>query len=104
MNSKIKTLLALMYSLGISDDPYIQPFELESDKFEYLMNETVNDCQLKLYLYLITGRKEDLKAFDEVFNKLSKKEQAFIQKDYEDIINKREQQNNKKTKLKKKGE
>ena len=100
MNQKkhilLLTLLTLCYKIGSEFKVNI------NDK--YYNDEDVIDCQLTLYLLLLTNESEEqdkrFKEFEEKYNKLSKEKQEYIREDLKKIFE--EQDKNCKEKEKKK--
>ena len=70
------------------------------DKFYY--DEEVIDCQLTLYLLLLTkeGEEQDrkFKEFEEKYNKLSKEKQEYIREDLKKLFEVKEKNNEEKEK------
>ena len=89
------TLMALCYKTGAE-------FVTDIDD-KYYNDEEVIDCQLTLYLLLLTeqGQEQDkkFKEFEEKYNKLSEDKQEYIKEDIKKIFE--EQDKNDKEKEKK---
>ena len=97
--SKKDALLLTMVALGYK---YGDQYKIDFDD-KYLTDEEIIDCQLTLYLLLLTqkGEKQDqlFNEFEEKYNKLSKEKQEYIREDLKKIFE--EQDKNCKEKEKK---
>ena len=98
MNQKkdilLLTLLTLCYKTGAN-------FVVDIDN-KYCNDEEVIDCQLTLYLCLLTNEVEEqnrkFKEFEEKYNKLSKEKQEYIREDLKKIFEEQDKNNKEKEK------
>ena len=99
MNSKkdilLLTLLSICYKTGAN-------FTVDIDN-KYCNDDEVIDCQLTLYLLLLTqkGEKQDqlFNEFEEKYNKLSKEKQEYIREDLRKIFEEQDKNNKEKEKI-----
>ena len=99
MSNKKDILLLTMITLGYK---YGDQYKIDFDR-KYSNDEDVIDCQLTLYLLLLTpeGEKQDqlFKEFEEKYKSLSEEKQEYIREDLKKIFE--EQDKNCKEKEKK---
>ena len=99
MNEKkeilLLTLLTLCYKTG-------GEFHIDINN-KYCNDEEVIDCQLTLYLLLLTeqGEEQDkkFKEFEDKYNKLSKEKQEYIREDLRKIFEEQDKNNKEKEKI-----
>ncbi len=70
---------------GVALDLYDSDLELEFD-------EATQACKSKMYMYMLGGRDEDEKDFWTLYNALDERKKAYINKEYENIMNARANQ------------
>ena len=79
-------VLALAESLA---GDYMKDFDLFD---EYSLDKQVNDCKMKMYSYMMSGRNEDYEAFLGLYNQLDDERKKAINDDYKNIMNARANQ------------
>ena len=98
MNNKKQALLLTMITLGYK---YGDQYKIDFDD-KYLTDEEIIDCQLTLYLLLLTheGEKQNqmFKEFEEKYTKLSKEKQEYIREDLRKIFEEQDKNNKEKEK------
>ncbi len=66
----------------------------DSDIDYYMDDPIVNDCLMKMYLFLLTGEQKDYEEFDLLYNTLTEEQKEMVKKDYLSIL-KRQEENKK---------
>lgn len=90
-----KELLALTLALNASTGDYAD-FSIFLEDAEFEFDEEVNDCEMTMYLFMLSGDEELHKEFIELYDKLDEKKQKFIYKKFLSVTEERDkkQKNN----------
>ena len=89
MTNKLFNLLAIAGMIGTGNELFDY---VKEEDLKYCMNPDVNECQLNLYMYLMSsqlGESEQerlLAKFGASFEKLDDMQREYVKRDYENII------------------